>query len=566
MVLMDSLGLTLFIPLLQVVDSETKVATEIGGNKIDELISSFFGFFHLSVNIRSILLLIVILFTIKSFFYYFSAKYNAFAQQSVMLKMRSRLAQSIKNLSYKEFVMSDVGRLQNTVLSEVWKVISASMQYMEAIKNLLFIAIYLTFAFFMDWRFSLLVMVGGLITNVIYKHFYKKTQRLSREITKNNHRYGAILIEVINHYKYFKATGRSKGYFGRLQGELESLVSRNMQVAGLSAKLSALREPMTIFVICAVIYLHVEVFHSPLSEVIIILLFFYRVMQKIVDIQANWNNYLAQIGSVENVIEFQQYLDEKKDNFYVGTSYCEHLDTLELTGVSVHYGDTQVLRGIDLKINKNQSIAFVGESGSGKTTLVNVLTALLEYDAGEFLINGTEARMVDIQSYKSKIGYIPQEPTIFNATIFENVSFWADKTPENMGRFNSVMAMCSLEKFILELSDKEDTLLGNNGLNVSGGQKQRISIARELFRDVDILIMDEATSALDSQTENDIRESLQTLQGKITIIAIAHRLSTVKHADRLYLMDNGRISHSGNFEELKLKSEYFNRLTMLQGM
>src|SRR5690606_16321622 len=351
--------------------------------------------------------------------------YNAYAQQQVALKMRTSLADGIKKLSYKEYVMTDVGRLQNTVLAEVWQVIVACIQYLEAIKNVLFVIVYLGFAFFMDWRFLLFVLISGAITNWIYKFFYKRTQQLSREITKNNHRYGGIVIEVINHFKYFKATGRSSFFFGRLQKELEDLVSTNMLVAKLNAKLSALREPMTVVVICAVIFLHVTVFKSPLSAVMIILLFFYRVMQKIVDIQTGWNNYLAQTGAVENMIDFQHYLQRNVDTFYDGGNMLDNIQSIELCGLYSSYNEAVVLNDINLKIYKNQSVAFVGESGSGKTTLVNVITALLPFDSGNFLLNGQSIQSFNIEKYKSKIGYISQEPTIFNGSIYDNITFWA---------------------------------------------------------------------------------------------------------------------------------------------
>jgi len=566
MVFMDSVGLTLFIPLLQIADGNMNTVSSDINDNISLLINTFFGYLGLDVNIPNMLFLIVLLFTLKGIFFYFSSLYNAYAQQQVALKMRTSLADGIKKLSYKEYVMTDVGRLQNTVLAEVWQVIVACIQYLEAIKNVLFVIVYLGFAFFMDWRFSLLVLIGGAITNWIYKFFYKRTQQLSREITKNNHRYGGIVIEVINHFKYFKATGRSSFFFGRLQKELEDLVSTNMLVAKLNAKLSALREPMTVVVICAVIFLHVTVFKSPLSAVMIILLFFYRVMQKIVDIQTGWNNYLAQTGAVENMIDFQHYLQRNVDTFYDGGNMLDNIQSIELCGLYSSYNEAVVLNDINLKIYKNQSVAFVGESGSGKTTLVNVITALLPFDSGNFLLNGQSIQSFNIEKYKSKIGYISQEPTIFNGSIYDNITFWADRTELNISKFNEVVNICSLRNFIDELEENEHTLLGNNGLNVSGGQKQRISIARELFRDIEILIMDEATSALDSETENYIKESLEQLHGKLTIISIAHRLSTVSSADCIFLLEKGHIVAHGNFLELKQKSEYFKRLTELQGM
>lgn len=566
MVVMDSIGLALFIPLLQIADQASGGDEgDINGN-ITLVVNRVFGSLNLDISIQNMLMFIVFIFILKGIFTYYSAKYKALTEQMVSLKMRTVLANSVKNLSYKEFVMTHVGRMQNSLIAEVGHVIAGCTQYMEAIKNILFVAIYLSIAFILDWRFSLLVILGGGLTNWIYRYFYKQTQELSREITKNNHQYGGVVIELMNHFKYFKATGRNDFFFGRLQNELENVVRNQIKVAKLNAKLISIREPMTIIVICCVILLHVTVFKSPLTGVIIILLFFYRVMQKVVDIQTNWNNYLAYTGTIENIIDYQKYLDFNKDTFYCGNRDLKVINSIKLKEIQVKYGDVSVLNKVNIEIKKYESIAFVGESGSGKTTLVNVISALLPFSGGEFLLNDVDIKSFNIEKYKSKLGYISQEPTVFNATIFENVTFWSDKSKENLEKFNKVIDACSLRSFLSEISNGEDALLGNNGINLSGGQKQRISIARELFRDVELLIMDEATSALDSETENFIRESLENLKGKITIIAIAHRLSTVKTADRLFLMDKGKIVQYGNFEQLKDKSTYFRRLTELQGM
>lgn len=564
MVVMDSVGLALFVPLLQIADQPESINES--SNTLSVALKKSFQTFDITISIEYMVILIIVIFILKGLFFYFATKYNALAQQEVMLKMRSRLATSVMGLTYKEFVTSDVGRLQNSLLAEVWQVINGCIQYLEAIKNMLFVTIYLGFAFFMDWRFSIFVMIGGVLTNWIYKYFYVRTQSLSRKITKNNHRYGGILVEVITHFKYLKATGRDREFYERLQHELENLVKNNISVAKLSAKLSALREPMTIAVICSVIILHVSVFKAPLTGVIIILLFFYRVMQKIIDIQNNWNSYLSQTGAIENIIDFQAYLDKNQESFYIGHRKVNEINKIQLHGLDVIYGDYLVLNNIDLTIERNKSIAFVGESGSGKTTLVNLICNLLSYDSGKFILNGHDIREFDVNSYKSRIGYIGQEATVFNATLYDNITFWADKTPQNLHKFNNVIAMCSLSSFVNNLPEKECTLLGNNGVNVSGGQRQRISIARELFRDVELFIMDEATSALDSETENDIKKSIEELQGKVTIISIAHRLSTIKNADCIYILDKGQIVCKGDFEDLKGRSDYFRRLTELQGV
>ena len=561
MVLMDTFGLTMFVPLLQIADGNPN--EEQG--QIVYYVIQFFQFIGLSLTVKNLLLFIIVLFSLKGVFFFYALRYRGVLMQIFSKKIRTNLAYGVRNLNYSQFIQTDVGRLQSTLTGESWQVANASSLYLDVIKNVIFLMVYLGFAFALDWKFSILVVIGGGLSNVLYSKFYKRTQQLSRDILKDNHSYGSIVIEAANHYKYLKATGRNINFFHRLKFELDKIIHNNIHVAILSARLTAFREPMTISVILVVIAIHLFVFQSPLSGVMVILLLFYRAMQIIIDLQNGWNQYLSNIGTIENVKDFQKFLDEHRET-YGGIAKFDRVEKISLENIHLQYDQVHVLNNINLQISKNQSIAFVGESGSGKTSLVNVLSGLIRPTSGKISINNNSIEEININWYRSRIGYISQEPTVFNGTIFENVSFWDEATPENLEKFERVVNMCALCSFLSDLPEGHNTLLGNNGVNISGGQKQRISIARELYRDVEILIMDEATAALDSETENEIRESLESLQGKVTIISIAHRLSTVKSADCLYLMEKGKIVASGNFKELKNQSTYFKRLTELQGM
>ena len=561
MVLMDTFGLTMFVPLLQIADGNAN--TEKG--QIVYYVIQFFDFIGISLTVKNLLLFIIVLFSMKGVFFFYALRYKGILMQTFSKKIRTNLAMGVRNMTYSEFIKTDVGRLQSTLTGESWQVANASNLYLDVIKNGIFLLVYLGFAFALDWKFSILVVIGGGLSNLLYSSFYKRTQQLSRDILKNGHTYGAIVIEAGNHFKYLKATGRNINFVDRLKIELDKIIKMNVNVSVLNARLTAFREPMTISVILVVIAIHLFVFNSSLSGVMVILLLFYRAMQIIIDLQSGWNQYLSSIGAIENVKDFQLFLDTNKETYFGSIKY-ETVKEILVEDMSLDYDNARMLNTINLKIVHNQSIAFIGESGSGKTSLVNVISGLLRPTCGNIFINKVNLEDIDINWYRSRIGYITQEPTVFNGTIFDNVTFWDEASPENLQKFEKVIDMCFLRSFLLNLPDSYNTLLGNNGVNISGGQKQRISIARELYRDVDILIMDEATAALDSETENEIRESLELLKGKVTIISIAHRLSTVKSADCLYLMEKGKIIASGNFEELKSRSEYFRRLTELQGM
>jgi subfamily B ATP-binding cassette protein MsbA len=155
------------------------------------------------------------------------------------------------------------------------------------------------------------------------------------------------------------------------------------------------------------------------------------------------------------------------------------------------------------------------------------------------------------------MGYITQDAVIFDDSVFNNVTFWAEKSLENIKRFKEAIDKAHILQFVQNLSNKEDTRLGNNGVSLSGGQKQRISIARELYKEVDFLFMDEATSALDTKTEKNIQKSIDALKGEYTIIIIAHRLSTIRNCDNIVLLDKGKITAQGNYKVLIKNSTEF---------
>jgi subfamily B ATP-binding cassette protein MsbA len=230
------------------------------------------------------------------------------------------------------------------------------------------------------------------------------------------------------------------------------------------------------------------------------------------------------------------------------------------------YGPNKVVDQVTIRVPRSQTIALVGESGSGKTTLVNILMGLIQPDSGTVLIDNTPLTKLKLETYRNKLGYISQDSVIFNDTIFNNVTFWAEPTPEVYERFWEVINMASLKEFVESKPAKELTKLGDNGILISGGQKQRISIAREMFKKVEVLVLDEATSALDSETELFIQENIEKLHGQFTIIVIAHRLSTIKNVDNIFLLENGRVVTSGDFDTMVKKSEKFKRMVSLQGL
>jgi len=221
-----------------------------------------------------------------------------------------------------------------------------------------------------------------------------------------------------------------------------------------------------------------------------------------------------------------------------------------------------LLNNFNLKIKPGEKVAFVGRSGSGKTTLVKLLYRLYDVDSGEILIDGKNIKEFKQESLRDELSVVPQEAILFDDTIYNNIAFSNLKASHN--DVIKAMKFAQLDKFVAELPRKERTIVGERGVKLSGGEKQRVSIARAILANKKVLVLDEATSSLDSQTEHDIQRDLQKLMEGRTSIIIAHRLSTIMRADKIVVMEKGRIVQIGKHRELVKKRGIYRKLWNFQ--
>lgn len=558
---LDGFGLAMFLPLLQMVDGSNKGKPANLGN-LDFLVKGM-DLVGLPLSLISVLIVLCVFFALKGAMVFIGSSYEVVIRQYFIKSVRQRLTRLMASMSYKSFVVSDVGTIQNVLSAEVARLSMAYQQYFGTVQQAVMVIVYMLFAFFVDAKFAVLICIGGFLTNLVYKKVYKITKASSDKLTFESNFYQGLIIQYVNSFKYLKATGLLGRYNEKLLRTIEHIEHNNTKIGKLSAIVSATREPLLILVVCGVILIQVSLLGGSLSTILISMLFFYRALSSLMVMQSSYNGFIGVSGSMDNISSFEKVLIENKESN--GSVNIDRLDTgIILENADFSYKETPILKNINLRVPKNKTIAFVGESGSGKSTLVNVLAGLIPLDKGTMSIDGIDSLTLNIKSFQKRIGYITQDPVIFSDSIFNNITFWDDPTPENYARFNVALRQASIEDFVSELPEQEKTVLANNGINLSGGQKQRISIARELYKDVDVLILDEATSALDSETERTIQNNIDALHGKYTVLIVAHRLSTVKNADIIVLMNKGEIIDMGSFSELLETSVRFKRMTQMQ--
>jgi subfamily B ATP-binding cassette protein MsbA len=226
-----------------------------------------------------------------------------------------------------------------------------------------------------------------------------------------------------------------------------------------------------------------------------------------------------------------------------------------------------VLNGIDLSIAKGETVALVGPSGSGKTTLVNLLARFYDVTSGQITWDGSPIESFELVSFRSQMGMVTQEARLFNASVAENVMLGASDgmTTEEDGLVAVAEAANALE-FIQQMDEGWNASVGDGGNRLSGGQRQRLSIARALHKDPPVLLLDEATSALDTESEHAVQQAINRLMEGRTTLVVAHRLSTIRHADRIVVLDQGIIVEEGSHEDLMAKKGMYHRLVSMQNL
>jgi ABC-type multidrug transport system fused ATPase/permease subunit len=558
----DGVGLTMFMPLMQSVGDRN---SNTGKESIGQLhyITDAIQKLGFTLNIDNVLILLLLLFILKGAVKFIQLNYQNNLKHGFIRKIRFNLVSQLQQLKFKGFLKLDAGKIQNILTTELQRVSQSMFYYFISAQAFVMLLTYIVFAFLANYQFALLVATGAALSNLFYRRVYIATKKASVKLSREGNKFNSFLIQAILHFKYLKSTNYFSDYSKRLRQVINQTESLNKRIGFYNSITMSLKEPSIIIIVVLVIKLQISLMGTSLSSILLSLLLFYRALSFLIIIQNNWQSFINNTGSISAVADLSKEMEMEKE---VQTK--DLFDTfnheLFIKEVSFSYGIYKVLDNVTIKIPKNHTIALIGESGSGKTTLANMVSCLIFPDQGQLFIDNKSLWEYNLDSYRNKIGYISQESVIFTDNVFNNITFWADPTPENVQRFWEIVELVSLKEFLKTLPEKELTQLGDNGISISGGQRQRISIARELYKKAEILILDEATSALDSETERIVQENIEKLHGRYTMIIIAHRLSTIKNVDKIYLLEKGKIIASGNFKDMIEYSDRFKRMVALQ--
>lgn len=558
---LESLGLALLLPVVT-----TLFVPDATNKGMIVKIFTYMETLHIPQTMGWLLGILIFLFFLKSLFkalyLYLSSLYNAL----FIKKLKILVVEGMKQMDYRYYLSINTGKIINNTSNEIYKYATAMKSYTESISSLFILISYMGILIFISFKITLMILVIGGAFSVFYSKLNLRAKKYSVLMVDTNIGFKNIIIETVSFFKYLKATEKLEYASYKLNANVKEFFRLFFRTNLTNGMPAVIQEPISILMILILAGSNMYFIHEPAAKLVIILAISYRASSHISVYQAKKQTFYSNVGSITAV---QELLDE----FLVAKEEVKSIpelafsEKLILKNISFSYnGKKKVLDSINIEIHKNKTIAFVGPSGSGKSTLIDMLTGILKPDTGEIFIDQTQVSNLSIKEWRIGVGYITQDNIVFNTSLKENIGLRTNFDENEEKKVVSALTSAHAFDFANNLSEGLDTVLGERGVRLSGGQKQRVSIAREIFKSPVLLIMDEATSALDATSEQIVQESINELNGKTTIVIIAHRLATVKNADVIYVLNDGKIVESGSFEQLVKLNGYFYEQVKLQGI
>lgn len=577
--ILNVFSLATIIPILQVLFNINRESYEFiplgteGISNMDAIMNNAYWYitqlietYGSSTTLLILALFLVIMTFLKTGTAYFGSFFTVPIRTGVVKDIRNSINDKILKLPIRFFSEERKGDILSRISGDVNEVENSVMSSVDMLlKNPILMIIYLTTMIFLSWQLTIFVLIllpiMGYVMGTVGKSLKKKS-------FKAQNKWGELMSQVeetlggLRVIKAFNAEAAISKRFHAGSNEFRKMTNRIARRQFLAHPMS---EFLGTFTIAIVLWFGGSLIISgngiiDAATFIYYLTIFYSIINPAKEFSRSAyavQKGLASMERIDRILDAENEPDNKKN-----TSKLHFNKEIHYNNVWFAYQKDWVLKDINLTIPKGKTIALVGESGSGKTTLVDLLPRFYDIQDGEIFIDDQNIKDMSLHSLRSLVGYVNQEAILFNDTFYNNITFGTEgATLEDV---EAAAKIANAHEFIMMTENGYETNIGDRGGKLSGGQRQRISIARAILKNPEILILDEATSALDTASEKLVQEALDNLVKNRTTIIIAHRLSTVKNADEIYVMQNGKIIEQGKHDELYGKNGYYRQLCDIQ--
>lgn len=568
---LNGASVTLTIPLLdtlfgqsqsvsteQVIQKTMKVPGMNVLDNLEELVTTSFKEIVFSGTqnqiIVKICLLLFITFSLKNIFGYLQSYYLAFVEQGMIRDLRNEAYFHLHKLPMSYFKNEKTGNLISRVTNDVYAVqTSVSAVFLNMVREPFSILVFLVIALAISWRltlFSLLVLpVSAGIIGWIGLKLRKQSSILQSKMSEIT----TTLHETITGVKIVKAFSMEDYENKKFSTQTFSFFKTILKINRIRNASPHITEVLSVIVGCVMIYFggQLVLVEKTLSasNFITFLLAIFQMMPPIKELSSVNNRIQESSAAAERVFEILD-TEPRIKNVESPVSKNDFESQIEFDNVSFHYDDSDelILDSLNITVEKGKVLAIVGSSGAGKTTMVDLIPRFYDPTSGRILLDGTDLKDVRIEDIRKMMGIVTQETILFNETVRSNISYGIENCTDE--KIIAAAKAANAHNFVLELPHGYDTIIGEKGTKLSGGQRQRLSIARALLKNPPIMILDEATSALDNESEVLVQEAIERLMAERTTFVIAHRLSTIRNADRIIVLDRGKIVQDGKHDDL----------------
>lgn len=553
--LLEGIGITAIIPIFSFLSEDGGASANI----VTKMTKSMFETLHIPFALEYVLIFIAVLFILKAIASFFSRYITEVITSSYIKEMRVKLFNHTLHASWPYLSRQRIGHLEKVISYDVNE--GAQLLNLTTFTAILTvnILIYSTIAFNISGIITLVTLTVGGIMFLVFKPLVyrsKITAQRSELVMKE----GANLInESMMGIKTIKAMSSENKVISKAQDIFEEWRILVIRIATLSNFTSSALQPISVLLVLVLFaFSHTTDGFAFASFAVII----YAINKIFIYIQQG-QNLLHSINEkypfLRTILKYEDEAKMYKEKS-MGNIPFSFNDSIVFKNISFSYHEKDpALRNINFTIPKGKITGIIGPSGSGKTTMVDLLLRLIEPESGKILLDDIDIRQINIKEWRKNIGYVSQDIFLTNDTVRNNITFYSeDITDKDIERATK---MANIHDFIESLDDGLETMVGERGTKLSGGERQRIVLARVLACNPKILVLDEATSALDNESQALILKTIEGLRGKLTVVIIAHRPSTVKNVDQLAVIENGRIVEIGKpADMLENKNSYFYRI------
>jgi len=563
------------VPFLKIlfdsVEAEADPIAAVGSGILDQLNAAFEQYIREEGPMEALFIfciVIVVLFFVRNVFRYLALHQMAFLRNVAVRDLRRDIYQKLLRLPMAYYTDERKGQIMARFTNDVAEVEWSVMGALEALfRQPVMIVLYLITLLGISWELTLFVVIVLPITGLMIGRIGKSLKRTAK---KGQEELGEVVTTLeetvggIRIVKGFTAEDIFNRHFNKVNDQHFKLMVRLFRKQYLTSPLGETLSAITIALILWFGGNLVLEGHTLNGEFFILyIVIFSQMISPARALSESFVRVQRGISASERIDEILM-ADEQVLESETAEPISEFKDQIEFRNVSFKYGDEPVLKNINLTVKRGESIALVGPSGGGKTTLVDLMPRFYDVSEGEILLDGKNIKDFKVYDLRGLFGIVSQQSILFNDSVKNNLLIGNQYASDK--QIIEALHAANAHGFAVSLADGLDTGVGEAGNKLSGGQKQRLSIARAILNDPPIMIMDEATSALDTESERLVQDALEKLTEGRTSFVIAHRLSTVQHADRIVVIDRGEIVEMGNHNELLEKNGLYKRLVDLQDL